>query len=69
MADTTLKVNLDPTVEMDFRQLLKERGFSSINEFIIATLKADRAEKRLLQVKDISTRMWPNGAPQPEAEA
>lgn len=69
MADTSLKVELDPTVEKDFRQLLKERGFPSINEFIVDTLKADRAEKRLLKVQDIGKRMWPNGAPEPGAEA
>lgn len=69
MADTRLKVDLDPTVERDFRQLLAERGFPSINEFILDTLKADRAEKRRMKVQGMSKRMWPNGAPAPEAEA
>jgi hypothetical protein len=69
MADTNLTVNLDPTVDKDFRQLLKERGFSSINEFIIDALKVDRAEKRRLKIEGLSKRMWPNGAPEPGAKA
>jgi hypothetical protein len=69
MAETSLKVDLDPTVERDFRQLLADRGFVSINEFIVDTLKADRAEKRRLKVQDIGKRMWPNGAPKPGPEA
>lgn len=69
MVNTSLKVDLDPTVERDFRKLLKEHDFPSINEFIVATLKADRAAKRLLQVQDISKRMWPNGAPESGVEA
>lgn len=69
MDGTDLEVNLEPTVETDFRELLKERGFSSINEFIIDTLKNDRAEKRLLKMKDVSQRMWPKGAPEPGAES
>lgn len=58
-----LELNLDPTVERDFRELLRERGFASINEFIIATLKTDRAEKRRAALDNVSQRMWPNGAP------
>jgi hypothetical protein len=60
---------LDPTVEKDFRELLAERGFSSLNEFMIHKLKADRAEKRRAQLKDVSERMWPNGAPKPGGES
>ncbi|MCI4659699.1 hypothetical protein [Cryobacterium zhongshanensis] len=67
MTDTKLKVDLEPAVEKDFRQLLEERGLPSINEFIVEALKADRAEKRLRKIQDISTRMWPNGAPEPGA--
>jgi len=67
MADTKLTVNIDPIVEKDFRDLLVERGFPSINEFILATLKADRAAKQQLKLQSISDRMWPNGAPDPEA--
>lgn len=61
--DSELTVNLTPTVERDFRELLHERGFASINEFILDALKADRAEKRRAKHEDISRRMWPQGAP------
>jgi hypothetical protein len=69
MASTNLEVDLEPAVEEDFRELLKERGFSSINEFIIDTLKADRAEKRRAKLADVSKRMWPNGPPKTGDEA
>jgi len=61
--DPDLEVNLDPTVKSDFVELLRERGFASINEFIIDVLKRDRAEKRRAKHEDIAQRMWPNGAP------
>lgn len=61
--DPDLKLNLDPTAKSDFVELLRERGFASINEFIIDVLKLDRAEKRRAKHEDIVRRMWPDGAP------
>lgn len=58
-----LDVNLSPDQERDFRELLKERGFVSINEFIIDALTTDRADKRRAKLESISQRMWPNGSP------
>lgn len=60
---SNLEPNLSPTVERDFKDLLRERGFDSINEFIIDTLKADRAQKNRAKLEDIGQRMWPAGAP------
>lgn len=62
--DADLIVNLEPKVETDFRELLRERGFASINEFIVNELKVDRAKKRRERLEDVAARMWPNGTPE-----
>lgn len=66
---SVLALNLDPTVERDFRELLRERGFASINEFILDSLRSDRAEKRRAKLESVSDRMWPNGAPTTQDES
>lgn len=58
-----LEPNLSPTVERDFKELLRERGFDSIDAFILDALKTDRAEKNRAKLEDIGQRMWPAGAP------
>jgi hypothetical protein len=69
MATPILELDLEPKVEADFAQLLQERGFTSINEFILDTLKADRAAKRQAQLEDVASRMWPDGAPKAGPES
>lgn len=64
-----LELNLDPKVEQDFRELLTERGYASINDFIVDTLKDDRAVKRRAKLEDLSGRMWPGGAPNQSDES
>jgi hypothetical protein len=69
MATPILELDLEPQVEADFAELLQERGFTSINEFILDTLKADRAAKRQAKLEDVASRMWPDGAPEPGPES
>jgi PHD/YefM family antitoxin component YafN of YafNO toxin-antitoxin module len=61
--------SIDHKVERDFHELLTERGFASLNEFMIHMLKADRAEKNVAEHKALVARMWPNGAPKPGDES
>lgn len=64
-----LELNLDPKIEQDFRELLTERGYASINDFIVDTLKADRAAKRRTKLEEVSGRMWPGRAPSHDGES
>jgi len=68
MATPILELHLEPKVEADFVQLLQERGFTSINDFVLDTLKADRAAKRRTKLEDVASRMWPDGAPERRRE-
>lgn len=51
-----------------FRELLIERGYPSINEFILDVLRDDASKKREAKLRDIGGRMFPNGAPTPRGE-
>lgn len=66
MADANtpdLKLNLDAELEAALIELLQQRGYSSINEFIRAEVRAHRSAAKLDKINDIRSRMWPNGFP------
>lgn len=66
MADANtpdLQLNLNSELEAAFIELLQERGYQSINEFILAEVRAHRSAVKFEKITDIRSRMFPNGAP------
>ncbi|MDP9903144.1 hypothetical protein [Arthrobacter bambusae] len=60
----SLELNLEPAAETAFIELLAERGYPSINEFIVHTLKQDRTAKKAARIAAAGERIWPNGIPE-----
>lgn len=58
-----LTIDHETRAAQAFRELLIERGYPSINEFIIDVLRDDASKKREARLRDIGGRMFPDGAP------
>lgn len=56
-----MKLNLDSELEAAFAELLQQRGYESINDFIRDEVRAHRSAVKLDKIKDIRSRMFPNG--------
>ncbi|MUN53873.1 hypothetical protein GMA10_01295 [Kocuria koreensis] len=60
-ADDILAIDRSTKAAEAFRELLIERGYPSINEFLIDVLRDDRSRKREARLRDIGNRMFPDG--------
>lgn len=63
--DDLLTINHDTKATQAFRQLLIERGYPSINEFIVDVLREEASKKREARLRDIGSRMFPGGKTAP----
>ena len=58
-----LDIDRESKVAQAFRDLLKERGYPSINEYMLDVLREEASKKREARLRNIGQRMFPDGAP------
>ena len=61
-ADDILAIDHSSKVAQDFRSLLIQRGYPSINEYMLDVLREEAGRRRQARLRDIGNRMFPDGA-------
>lgn len=59
LADDILAIDFSSKVAQDFGSLQIQRGYPSINEYMLDALREESASRREVRLREIGSRMFP----------